>query len=58
MVSKIVGTFLYYVLAVDSKILVSLSDLAATQLKAIEKIHNNIVWLIDYGASHPSSVAR
>ena len=37
MVSKIVSTFIYYVLAVDSTMLVALIDLAATRSKAIEK---------------------
>ena len=34
MVSKIVGTFLYYALAVNSTMLVALSDLAIAQSKA------------------------
>ena len=58
MVRKIIGTFLYYALVVDSTILVALSDLAATQSKSTEQIYSNIVWLLNYAASQPTSVAR
>ena len=58
MVIKTVGTFLYYDLAVDSTILVSLSDLTATQSKVTEKTYNNIVWLLNYAVSHPTTVFR
>ena len=43
-VSKIVGTFLYYDLAVDSTMLV-------------DKTYNSVVWLLNYAAIHPPDVA-
>ena len=42
-VIKIVGTFLYYYLAMDSTMLVALIDLAETQSKAIEKTYDDVV---------------
>ena len=56
MVSKIVGTFLYCALAVDSTMLVALSNLVATHSKATEETYENVVWLLNYAASHPTAV--
>ena len=42
----------------DSTMLVALRDLAATKSKATEQTYNNIVWLLNYAASHPTSVLR
>ena len=58
MVRKIVGTFLYYALAGDSKMLVVLSKLAATQLKSTEQTYDNVAWLLNYAVSHPPEVVR
>ena len=44
---KIVGTFLYYALAVDSTMLVALSDLEASKSKATEQTYDNVVWIIN-----------
>ena len=43
MVRKIVGTFIYYALEMDSTMLVALSDLAATQSRAIEQTYDDVV---------------
>ena len=55
MVRKIVGLFLYYSLTVDSTMLVTLSDLAATQSNSTEKTYENVVQLLNYAASHPTA---
>ena len=52
------GTFIYYALMFDATMLVSLSNLVATQSKATEKNYNDIVCLLDYNASHPTAVVR
>ena len=58
MMRKIVGAFLYYSLSVDSTMLVALSDLAATESKATEQTYDNVVWILNYAASHPTVVVR
>ena len=58
MVRKIVGTFLYYSLAVDSTIMVALSNLVETQSKATEKTYYNMVWLLNYAVINPTVVFR
>ena len=58
MVSKIVGTFLYYSLVVYSTMLVALSHLAATQSKSTEQTYDGVVWLLNYYANHPTAVVR
>ena len=42
----------------DSTMLFALRDLSATKSKATEQTYNNIVWLLNYAASHPTSVLR
>ena len=58
MVTKIVGTFLYYSLVVDYTMLVALGNLTSNQSNATEKTYDNIVWLINDAASHPTEVVR
>ena len=58
MVSKIVGNFLYYALAVDSTMLVALSNLSAAQSKATEQTYNDVMWLLNYTARHSTDVFR
>ena len=55
---KIVGNFLYYALAVDSTILVSLRYLTSTQGNFTEKTYNAIVWLLNYADIHRTAVSR
>ena len=58
MIRKIEGTLLYYALALYSTMLVALSDIAATQSKATEKTYDDVVWLLNYAASHPTAVVQ
>ena len=55
LVQQIAGTFLYYAMAVDSTMLVALGSIAATQAKATEKTHDEIIWLLNYAASNPDA---
>ena len=57
-VRNIVVTFIYYALAVDSTMLVALSDLAATQSRDTEKTYYDVVWILNYSASHQTEVVR
>ena len=58
LVQQIVGTFLYYGIAVDNTLLLSLSDLSVEQSAGTEKTWNKIIWLLNYVASHPDASIR
>ena len=49
---QITGTLLYYAIAVDPTMLVTLGDIAANQSKATKHTMQEINWLLDYAASH------
>ena len=51
-----VGTFLYYILAINCTMLVSLIDLLSTQSKAYEIFHEDVAWLLNFSTSHPIAV--
>ena len=51
-VQCVVGTLLYYALAVDSTMLVALGDLAATQTKGTQHTLDALTKLFNYAASH------
>ena len=58
LVQKIVGTLLYYAMAVDPTMLVALGTIASTQSKATTKTYDEVVWLLNYAHSNPNAVIR
>ena len=58
MVRKIVGTFLYYALAVYSTMLIALSYLATTQANYKEQTYNDVLWFLNYAVSQQTAVVR
>ena len=54
-VQEIVGTLLYYALAIDNTMLVALGDLASAQAQPTEEIWDKIVWILNYAATHPDT---
>jgi hypothetical protein len=50
---QILGTFLYYAIAVDATMLVALGTLASKQTKATTTTSNDVQHLLDYAATHP-----
>ena len=56
LVQKMVGTFLYYSLAINPTMLVAFRDLESTQTKSTGKTYKDVVWVINYSASHPMAV--
>ena len=52
---KVVGSLLYYALAVDCTLLVTLGDLAAVQTNVTEETLNKIMWLLNYCVTHPNA---
>jgi hypothetical protein len=57
-IQQIIGTLLYYSLAVDPTMLVALGTIAATQTQATEKTAQAVVQLLNYAATHPDATIR
>ena len=55
LVMQIVGSLVYYALAVDCTLLVDLSDLFAIQSKDTTATWDKIVWLLNYCELHPNA---
>ena len=58
LIQKIVGTFLYYGIAVDNTILVALSTIASEQYSATSNTAKKITQLLNYLATHPDATIR
>ena len=54
----IVGTFLYYILGIDSTILVTLNEIGGQQSTATTDTEKKCVKLMDYLHTHPDAVLR
>ena len=52
---QIVGTLLYYAIAVDPTMLVALGELSSAQSKATEQTKKDLDWLLNYAATHPDA---
>ena len=57
-VQQIVGTFLYYALALDFTMLVALGSIAQQTNNPIERTMSEIVWFLNYYAPHPDAKIR
>ena len=57
-VQQIVGTLLYYSIAVDPTMLTALGSIAAQQAKGTEKTYADTFWLLNYAATHPNTKIR
>ena len=55
---KIVGTFLYYGIAVDNTILVALITISSEQSSATSNTAKKITQLLNYFATHPDATIR
>ena len=55
---QIVGTLLYYSIAVDPTILNALGSIAAQHSKGTEKTYADTLWLLNYAATHPNAKIR
>ena len=58
LVQQIVGTLLYYSIAVNPTMLTALGSITAQQAKVTEKTYDNTLWLLNYAATHPNSKIR
>ena len=58
LIQQIVGTLLYYALAVDATLLVALGSIASQQSKPTERTMSEVTWLLDYCATHPEATIR
>ena len=57
-IQQIIGTLLYYSIAVDPTMLVAIGTIASTQANATEDTAKAIVKLLNYAASHPDATIR
>jgi hypothetical protein len=55
---QIIGTLLYYSIAVDPTMLVALGTIAATQSKATTTTAQAVTQLLNYAATHPNATIR
>ena len=53
-VQQVLGSLLYYAIAVDSTLLVAISELASIQTKATSLTLNKVSWLLDHVATNPN----
>ena len=52
---EIVGSLLYYALALDNTMLVALGDLAAAQSQPSWATWDTMIWLLNYAATYPEA---
>ena len=57
-VQQIVGTLLYYSIAVDPTMLTALGSITVQQSKGTDKTYANTLWLLNYAATHPNVKIR
>jgi hypothetical protein len=55
---QVIGVFLFYARAIDSSILVTLSDLASQQTQGTQLTEQNMLHMLDYLATHPDTTIR
>ena len=58
LMQKIVGTLLYYSIAVNPTMLTALCSITAQQAKGTEKTYVDTLWLLNYAATHPNATIR
>ena len=58
LIQQIVGTFLYYGIALENTLMVSLNDISLEQSKATDNTSKNITKLLNYLATHPEAVIK
>ena len=54
-IQQVVGTLLYYAIALDLSLLVALSDVAAEQASPTESTMSKLTHILDYVATHPDA---
>ena len=54
-IQQVIGSLLYYALAVDCTLLVALGDLATTQANPTQETMDKLIWLLNYVACNPNA---
>ena len=57
-VKKVCGTFFYYAIAVDQTMLAALNAISAAQAHKTKTTMGDIVWLLNYAATHPNATIQ
>ena len=55
LVQQIIGTLLYYAIAVDPTMLVDIGAMTSQQSKSTQATRDATVWLLNYAAYHPNA---
>ena len=55
---RIIGTLLHYAISVDLTMLATLGSIAAQKSKATQQTYGEVLWLLNYAASHPGVTIR
>ena len=58
LVQQIVGSLLYYAVAVNPTIIVALGSIASQQANATKKTYDECLWILNYAASNPEATIR
>ena len=58
LLQQIIGTLLYYAIAVEPTMIAALGSIAAQQSKATQKTYDEVLWILNYAASHPGATIR
>ena len=58
LVHHIVGTLLYYSIAVDPTIITALCSISEQQEKGTEQTYANTLWLLNYATTHPNATIQ
>ena len=58
LVHQIIGTLLYYAIAVDPTMIVAIDTIASQQSKETQTTRAATDWLLNYSASHPNATIR
>ena len=54
-VQQVCGTFLYYTIVLDQRVLTDLNVISAAQANATKTTMGGIIWLLKYAATHPDA---
>ena len=58
LMQQIVGTLLYYSIAVDPNMLTNPDSIASQQSRGTKKTYADTLWLLNYAATHPNAKMR
>ena len=58
LLQQIIGTLLYYTIAVDHTMIVAIGTITSQKSKVTQTTRDTTVWILDYAASHPNTTIQ